>query len=467
MPRGRGRKRSTATANLSHGGPRQTRARTSQGRSESGSSRPSNSVNRPQTGGNEPGSSTSIVSSSVSRPRMGETSALNQEVVSNESQNGGPGRSEAGTSAVISTQQVPGPSGMGRGQLLGEISALNPEAAGNGSQNGGPGRSEAGTSAVISTQQVPGPSVTGRAQLLGVNSGNSSVPFITTSYNVTTSQSSNNAMINTMSSVTGGCTPMANVPLNNAMMASNQATIMSGFLNHAPNQLQSVCEPLSISVSQSLRAKIVKGEYIDLALLLEQNQKINEPVDMKLVVDEKGSFVWKANKPDRKINSIHSWTSAFLVFSSVYLQAHPHRTQELLKYMHIVRTASRHSPSGWMAFDVQRRLRQAQYPDRSWAILDGELWAMYVTAPAFRQFPFTSGQQNQGFRAFRGNATSVFDRLGGKTASKRQWWRGAARQGMCFAFNRAAGCKNKNCQYKHKCVTCTQEGHGAFKCSNQ
>ncbi len=92
------------------------------------------------------------------------------------------------------------------------------------------------------------------------------LPFITTSYNVNASQSSNNAMINTTSSVMGRYTTMANVPLNN--MTSNKTTIMSWFLNHAPNQLQSGCEPLSVSVSQSLRVKIVKGEYIDLALLL-------------------------------------------------------------------------------------------------------------------------------------------------------------------------------------------------------
>ncbi len=70
-------------------------------------------------GRGEPGNSTNSGSgSAVSRPQMGE-SALNPEVVSNEIQNGGSERSEAGTSAVISTQQVPGPSVIGRGQLLG------------------------------------------------------------------------------------------------------------------------------------------------------------------------------------------------------------------------------------------------------------------------------------------------------------------------------------------------------------
>ncbi len=131
MPRGRGRKRSTATANLSQDGPRQTRARTSQGRSEPGSglSNSVSMVSRTQMCRSELGNRTSSGSGSVSRPQIGETSALNSEVVSNESQNGGPERSEAGTSA--------------------------------------------------------GPSVIGRGQLLGVNLGNSSAPFITTSYNVT------------------------------------------------------------------------------------------------------------------------------------------------------------------------------------------------------------------------------------------------------------------------------------------
>ena len=114
-------------------------------------------------------------------------------------------------------------------------------------------------------------------------------------------------------------------------------------MDQSVDQLTSICSPLSSGVPQSIKSKIVNGDYIDLALLFDNPiNRVAEPsgADMKLSVDELGNVVWKPNKPKCQIISINQWTSAFLVFSSVYLEAHPHRTQELLKYTHIVRTAS-------------------------------------------------------------------------------------------------------------------------------
>ncbi len=277
------------------------------------------------------------------------------------------------------------------------------------------------------------------------------------------SNSSNTSVSNTVSNTV----PMFTASSSHVAPSTSQVTL-SRFMNNSPNPIACVCDPLSINVSQTLRAKIVKGEYIDLALLLDQEQNLNEAVDMKLVVDDQGSFVWKANKPKRQINSIHVWTSAFLVFSSVFLEAHPHRIQELLKYMQIVRSASKYPGMGWKVYDVQFRARQAQHPERSWSILDGELWSMYVGTSGFRPFPFNT--QNRGFRSFQGSTTSASNMLGEKfthSSSRQSWFRDAARQGFCFAFNRETGCKNKSCSYKHRCAKCSGEGHNAVKCKKQ
>jgi hypothetical protein len=68
------------------------------------------------------------------------------------------------------------------------------------------------------------------------------------------------------------------------------------------------------------------------------------------------------------------------VYASIYLAAHPHRIQELLKYMNTIRTAAmRHAGMGWKANDQQFRLRLAADPtgirfDR----IDYELWLLFV-----------------------------------------------------------------------------------------
>ena len=73
-----------------------------------------------------------------------------------------------------------------------------------------------------------------------------------------------------------------------------------------------------------------------------------------------------------------AWTSAFLIYASIYLSYHPHRTQGILKYMHTVRSAaSRFGGYGWRQYDINFRMRQQRAPQRSWSLIDGELWYLF------------------------------------------------------------------------------------------
>ena len=49
--------------------------------------------------------------------------------------------------------------------------------------------------------------------------------------------------------------------------------------------------------------------------------------------DEPRNFVTKPKSLSEKIITIEQWTDAFLVYSSIYLSAHPDQTQDLLQYM--------------------------------------------------------------------------------------------------------------------------------------
>ena len=145
------------------------------------------------------------------------------------------------------------------------------------------------------------------------------------------------------------------------------------------------------------------------------------------------------------------------MFSSVFLSAHPEKTQELLKYMHIVRmAAARFGGRGWLEYDRQFRMRQQSHPSRSWSVIDGELWAMFVAAPGSPYYAGSGGQGAGGPYTYAGKQR--FSNL--SRGNFKQPFRSF---GYCFAFNRS-GCPKPQCKYTHKCSTCQATGHGAASC---
>ena len=74
------------------------------------------------------------------------------------------------------------------------------------------------------------------------------------------------------------------------------------------------------------------------------------------------------------VMSIEQWTSAFLVFASIYVVQHPDQARQLLKYADTVRSAAFHRTGcGWHDYNIQFCLRQARLPSHSWASIDAEL----------------------------------------------------------------------------------------------
>ncbi len=232
------------------------------------------------------------------------------------------------------------------------------------------------------------------------------------------------------------------------------------------NPLTSVCSGLGDGLPLSLRNKIINSEYIEFGTILEKTENMGtDPKQFSLSVEEGGAIVWKDNKPKRPITSIHIWTSAFLIFAGVYLRAHPGRTQELLKYCHIVRTAaSRHVGWGWRSYDAKFRMRQSQMPHRSWAVIDGELWAIYVSgSPSFQSFRIGNGADkstmSKNFRPSNPTKTNIR----GRNESQAAMWRQVIANKACFDFN-SGGCSRSKCKFFHKCSQCNSTAHGAKAC---
>ena len=237
--------------------------------------------------------------------------------------------------------------------------------------------------------------------------------------------------------------------------------------------LASVCAPLGEGVSQSLRQKIGRGEYIDLGLLLENwgehSSSWDESRQVKITFDKEGHTVLKPDPPKIRITTISAWTSAFLVFASIFVDFHPHRAQEMFKYIQIIRSAAvRFGSLGWRLYDKHFRMRQERKPMNPWSALDSELWFMFVvTNRAQNQQSMLGQYQVRGHSsppyAYQGSQAATNMSVGMKYPSSSQGSAGKV-HGVCFEFNSGKGCSRKICRFPHKCLKCGKLGHPSTAC---
>ena len=242
------------------------------------------------------------------------------------------------------------------------------------------------------------------------------------------------------------------------------------------NPLTSVCDPLGEGVPKAIQEKIGRGEYVELNLLLENwgGHSERESGSVSMIFDSEGHPVLRQVGPSKpKITSISTWTSAFLVYTSIYLSYHPHRSQEILKYMQIVRSAAiRFGSAAWSAYDTNFRIRHQRKPQNSWAIIDAELWFMFV-ATSSNQTPKWGAQE--AYQSYQRPPKSYqyqkprtewtpaakSNAQGSKPAFQDQL--NPSRASVCFDFN-GSKCTRKACKFDHSCSRCGKPGHGSSTC---
>ena len=209
----------------------------------------------------------------------------------------------------------------------------------------------------------------------------------------------------------------------------------------APKPVDSIENSLGFGISHQVKEKIIKGEYIEMSSLLEKNQYENGEQTVSVVNGE--LVIQKIRK--QKINNVEVWTDAFINFIGVFCSVHKDRCNELLKYMYTIRLgAKRLAGHGWVHYDEQFRLRKALNPSSSWAVVDTELWLLYMN---------NSGKTYGSGGAFNiGNSTAV--NRGGPGGSK------------CYAFNYGGYCHRQFCIYNHTCLRC-EGSHSLVNCPHQ
>ena len=125
-----------------------------------------------------------------------------------------------------------------------------------------------------------------------------------------------------------------------------------------PQPLRSVCDSLGLHLPANVKAKIHKGEFVQLGSLIQPPG--TAPPSMSFALVQDGDKVILGQQPIRlpTIDTIEKWTSAFLIYMSVYLEVHTTRAIEMLKYIDTVRSAARQFGGyGWRTYDEQFRLK--------------------------------------------------------------------------------------------------------------
>lgn len=218
--------------------------------------------------------------------------------------------------------------------------------------------------------------------------------------------------------------------------------------------------PLGLSrpVDRNLENKILRGEYVDLALLLPETLYQSQAPAIQLRLDDSalgplGSPVTMVRKRKPTIDTFHKWLDAYTAYMLVLLTAYPRRALELIKYQQIIsRAVTKFKGMAWYSYDQQFRRRAAYDLSISWDIVDLELWTVTFSGLAKPHCNVCSSPYHiqddcpsaDPHRKLRRAPTTV-----------------------CFDFNKPSGCRRRNCSYPHVCRRCNSSSHSATACPQQ
>ncbi len=236
--------------------------------------------------------------------------------------------------------------------------------------------------------------------------------------------------------------------INSNIMTHTENMNMPSLDHGSPNLLLTVDLDIASHVPLLLRQRVMKNEYINLALLLKgSSDLINHCSGGDLFIDpESGRILTRPPQVKEKIPSIEKWTDAFLIYMNIFLRCNQDKNFDLLKYLTIIRSAASRCPQGdfsWRTYDEQFRLRLSSDPSMSWANINGDLWAMTMVRPVANAFTSNNSRQNANITP----SPSVMNRV-------------------CYDYNKGS-CFRARCRFSHHCSNCSAAGHNFVNCPSQ
>ena len=211
---------------------------------------------------------------------------------------------------------------------------------------------------------------------------------------------------------------------------------------------------ITCHVDPNLKAKIVRGEYIDLEKLLPKDRlgtmlggTVNDEHSLfRFGLKEGQPFVAPATDSNQKISNLRKWEQAFRVYAALYSQSNPSRASEIWQYVYVISTtANVHPWENVYYYDCTFRQLMASKPWRNWGKTYTQGWNL-----AFRGSNNNHSQHTpQHNTAARGNFQKQHD------------WR----DDCCRRFNKGKCPRNSSeCRWNHRCTYCGGWNHGIAVC---
>ena len=168
-----------------------------------------------------------------------------------------------------------------------------------------------------------------------------------------------------------------------------------------PTSVANPTDQLLPPVPLRIREWIIKGEYIDFAMLLlkamfsggsEPDCSTSFTVQLP---NSTGDFSVRQTPKAKKITSFSSWMEAWNIFLAVWIDHMPSKAPSLVAYQHIITSANNLYPlESWLDSDVQFRTLAASNPSLRWDTGHPDLWLQCLTPLSAQKSLSSSSTQN-------------------------------------------------------------------------
>ena len=201
---------------------------------------------------------------------------------------------------------------------------------------------------------------------------------------------------------------------------------------------------ITCHIDSSIKERIEQGLFVELEKLLQKKLHAQNDNRLQLVNKDGVSYFVPPIDRDTKIDSIRKWEQAFRMYSTIYCNANPNRSGEILQYVDTIhRAASIFNWDNVARYDYVFRQLMATKPHRSWAKVYTQMWNLTLNEP-IKKFQESNSNYNHGSRA-----------------------NGKKKDNICWKFNKNSCSYGKNCKFEHKCSYCGSHGHAALSCQKK
>ena len=197
------------------------------------------------------------------------------------------------------------------------------------------------------------------------------------------------------------------------------------------------------------KSKIEMGQFIEIIKLAPKTiafqaeiKTDNRSVD---ILNKDGhTFLVQGNQKEERIKNVRKWEECFRVYASIYAEANPHRGAEIWKYVDTINNAASNFHWDNVAhYDHHFRQLMGQFPQRSWAHINVELWTKSMKDPfPSKKFGDQRGQYNNNSNNQKG---------------------GSWKDNCCWKFNKSV-CTRNPCNFEHRCTFCGSYSHPSMNC---